>query len=280
MRIRIAHETIYRYEKPAKSVIQTLRLAPRSHDGQHVIRWRINVDQDVRLSEIEDAFGNIGHVFSAAGQIESMCVSVEGEVEMQDHAGVLRGTIERFPVALYLRETPLSQADDALCRFAREAAAGSSGTLAACHALNEAIHATLAFDADPETTASTAATALAAKRGIAQDLAHIFIACARSLAIPARYVSGLVHLPEEATSGNAAHAWAEAYVEGLGWVGFDPAFEVCPTDHHVRVAMGLDYLGAAPVRGARYGGEGESLDVRISLSERLAQRQAQRQAQN
>lgn len=280
MRIRIAHETIYRYEKPAKSVIQTLRLAPRSHDGQHVIRWRINVDQDVRLSEIEDAFGNIGHVFSAAGQIESMCVSVEGEVEMQDHAGVLRGTIERFPVALYLRETPLSQADDALCRFAREAAAGSSGTLAACHALNEAIHATLAFDADPETTAGTAATALAAKRGIAQDLAHIFIACARSLGIPARYVSGLVHLPEEATSGNAAHAWAEAYVEGLGWVGFDPAFEVCPTDHHVRVAMGLDYLGAAPVRGARYGGEGESLDVRISLSERLAQRQAQRQAQN
>src|SRR5258708_15611725 len=100
MRIRIAHETVYRYEKPAKSVIQTLRLTPRSHDGQHVIHWRIDVDQDVRLSEIEDAFGNIVHVFSAAGAIETMRVSVDGEGETHDCAGVARGPIQRFPVSL------------------------------------------------------------------------------------------------------------------------------------------------------------------------------------
>lgn len=280
MRIRIAHETVYRYEKPAKSVIQTLRLAPRSHDGQHVIRWRINVDQDVRLSEIEDAFGNVGHVFSAAGSIETMRVTVEGEVETQDRAGVLRGTIERFPVSLYLRETALSQADEALCAFAEEAAGSSADTLSACHALMEAIHESVAFDGNPDVLASNAAAAFKARRGTAQDLAHIFIAGARGLKIPARYISGLVYLPEAEAAKNSAHAWAEAHVEGLGWVAFDPSWNICPVDHHVRVAMGLDYLGAAPVRGARYGGEGESFDVRINLSEKLAQRQAQRQSQN
>jgi len=280
MRIRIAHETVYRYEKPAKSVIQTLRLTPRSHDGQHVIRWRINVDQDVRLSEIEDAFGNIGHVFSAAGSIETMRVTVEGEVETQDRAGVLQGTIERFPVSLYLRETTLSRADEALESFARETAGANTTTLSICHALMEAIHDAVDFNSDPDAVASDAGTAFAARRGTGQDLAHIFIAGARALKIPARYISGLVYLPEAAASKNSAHAWAETHVEGLGWVAFDPGWNVCPVDHHVRVAMGLDHLGAAPVRGARYGGEGESFDVHISMSEKLAQRQAQRQGQN
>jgi len=79
MRIRVAHETIYHYERPAKSVIQTLRLTPRSHDGQHVARWRIDIDQDVRLTVAEDAFGNITHAFSAAGTIETLHVRVEAK---------------------------------------------------------------------------------------------------------------------------------------------------------------------------------------------------------
>ena len=61
------------------------------------------------------------------------------------------------------------------------------------------------------------------------------------------------------TAQEAGHAWAEAYVENLGWVGFDPTNGMCTTDAHVRVAVGLDYLGAAPVRGTRFGGGGETL---------------------
>ncbi|MDQ0469510.1 transglutaminase family protein [Labrys wisconsinensis] len=279
MRIRIAHETVYRYETPAKSVIQTLRLTPRSHDGQHVMRWRIDVDQDVKLTEVEDAFGNIGHVFSAIGRIDELTVTVEGEVETQDRAGVLRGTLERFPASLFLRETPLTRPDEALRAFARSVARPGEGSLSTCHALLEAVHAEIAFDTDPTHVATTAQEAFALKRGVCQDLTHVFIACARELRIPARYVSGHMHRPE-VTRQDAGHAWAEAYVEGLGWVGFDPANKLCPTDTHVRIAAGLDYLGAAPVRGARYGGEGETLNVRIDVSEKVAQRQAQRQVQN
>jgi transglutaminase-like putative cysteine protease len=141
MRIRIAHETVYRYETPAKSVIQTLRLTPRSHDGQHVVRWRIDIDQDVQLSEVEDAFGNIGHAFSAVGAIDELHVAVEGEVETHDRAGVLRGVVERFPASLFLRETPLSRADEEMRAFAHKVAGRESNSLSACHTLLAAIHA-------------------------------------------------------------------------------------------------------------------------------------------
>ncbi len=76
------------------------------------------------------------------------------------------------------------------------------------------------------------------------------------------------------TAQDAGHAWAEAYVENLGWVGFDPTNGISTTDAHVRVAVGLDYLGAAPVRGTRYGGSGETLKVAVHVD------QAHQQAQN
>ena len=289
MRIRVAHETHYRYEHPAKSVIQALRLTPRSHDGQHVARWRISVDQDVRLSDSEDAFGNVAHVFSIAGTIESVRVRVEGEVETHDTAGVLRGVIERFPVSLYLRETSLTQADEAIRAFARDVAGGETGALATGHALMHAIGERITVVEDPKQTATPIADAFGAGRGICQDLAHLFVACARELKIPARYVSGLLHRRGAADANadagqsvrraNASHAWAEAHVEGLGWVGFDPSLAICPMEAHIRVAAALDYLGAAPVRGAHYGGDGESLDVTFDVGERSTRAQSQRQSQ-
>jgi transglutaminase-like putative cysteine protease len=279
MRIRVAHETTYRYERPAKSVIQTLRVTPRSHDGQHVVRWHIDIDQDVRLSVAEDAFGNITHAFTASGNIDSMRVSVEGEVETHDHAGVLHGVIERFPVSLYLRDTDLTTADEEIRGFARQVVPTSNGALPASHALMEAVHERVAWDRDSKQPAKTISEAFTQRGGVSQDLTHLFIACARYLQIPARYVSGLLHQPD-CDGGGISHAWAETYVDGLGWVGFDPSLQVCPALHHIRVAAGLDYLGAAPVRGAHYGGEGESLEVHLDIGEKTARRQAQRQTQS
>jgi transglutaminase-like putative cysteine protease len=84
---------------------------------------------------------------------------------------------------------------------------------------------------------------------------------------PARYVSGHLARDDGQIDQEAAHAWCEAYVQDLGWVGFDPANGICPSQSHVRVAIGLDYLGAAPVRGSRYGGGGEQLDVRLRVTQ-------------
>jgi transglutaminase-like putative cysteine protease len=268
MRICVAHETVYRYDTPSSGVIQTLRLTPRNHTGQYVVNWRIDVSADCRLEPQEDAFGNIVHAFSAGGPISELRLLAEGEVETQDTAGVVHGAVERFPPSLFLRETALTRADEAIsayaAQFGRPAAAD---TLSALHNLLARIHDDIAFDAEPATTSVTAAETFAEKRGTCQGLTHVFIAIARALGMPARYVSGYLHRPDGVAVQDGGHAWAEAHVPELGWVGFDPAEGLCVTDRHIRVAIGLDGLGAARVRGAHYGGGREVLAVKLQVTQ-------------
>jgi len=274
MRIRISHATTYTYDKPPVVVTQMLRLTPRGYDGQHVVNWRIDLSEDCLLHRHEDAFGNIIHSFTAEGPFEELTVAVEGDVDTQDMGGLVRGAIERFPPQLYLRETSLTQADAAIVDFAQSLRAEADrDTLSLLHAMLTSLNREIAFDTDPTHAATTAAEAFSMHRGVCQDITHIFVAAARTLGIPARYVGGHFHRADGVTAQEAGHAWAEAYVENLGWVGFDPTNGICTTDAHVRVAMGLDYLGAAPVRGTRYGGSGESLKVAVHVNQ--ARQQAQ-----
>jgi transglutaminase-like putative cysteine protease len=274
MRIRISHESIYRYDAPVAGVIQTLRLTPRNHDGQYVVFWRIDISEDCRLDHHEDAFGNITHTFTAEGSFTELSLTVDGEVETQDTHGIVRGAIERFPPSLFLRETPLTRPDTAILAFARETrAAAGEDTLALLHNMTERLHREIVFDPDPTHTATTAAEAFGMRRGVCQDLSHIFISAARSLDIPARYVGGYFHRADGVERQEAGHAWAEAFVPDIGWVGFDPANGISPTDQHVRVAIGLDYLGASPVRGARKGGGSEALTVTIHVAQAAGQMQ-------
>ena len=275
MRIRILHTTSYCYDAPPKGVTQMLRLTPRNHDGQYVVRWRIELSEDCRLHQREDAFGNITHSFTAEGLFNELSIAVEGEVDVHDTNSVVRGAVERFPPSLFLRETALTQPDAAIIDFAQSVRAGAgSETLPLLHRLTVATNREITFDTDPTHSATTAAEAFTLRRGVCQDLTHIFIAAARQLDIPARYVGGHFYRADGVTAQDAGHAWAETYVEHLGWVGFDPANGIGTTEAHVRVAVGLDYLGAAPVRGVRYGGNGETLRVAVHVD------QADRQSQN
>ncbi len=268
MRIRVSHRTVYRYQVPATGVIQVLRLTPRNHDSQYVTRWRIDVTADCRLDQHEDAFGNITHVFTAEGPFDEFAVAVEGEVETRNTDGVVAGTVERFPQTLFLRETALTAPDDAIAAFAVASRdATGNDDLKLMHLMLERLHREMTFDTDPTHTATTAAEAFALKRGVCQDLTHIFISAARCLGIPARYVGGYFHRSDGMTNQDAGHAWAEACVPGLGWVAFDPTNGISATEAHIRVAAGLDYLGAAPVRGMRYGGTGETLTVNVQVDQ-------------
>ena len=275
MLVRVAHLTTYRYDTPAGSVIQILRLTPRNHEGQYVVRWRIDVSADCRIDQHEDAFGNITHAFTADGPFSELKVLVEGEVETRDTEGVVAGAVERFPPSLFLRETALTRADDAISSFAattRQAAGEDALTL--LHQMLERLHADMIYDPAPTQTVTTAAEAFALKRGVCQDLTHIFIAAVRSLGIPARYVGGYFRRNDGVIEQDAGHAWAEAFVPALGWVAFDATNGICATDAHVRVAAGLDYLGAAPVRGTRYGGAGETLAVNVHVDQAAWQAQS------
>ena len=273
MRIRISHLTTYRYDTPASSVIQMLRLTPRNHDGQYVAHWRIDVSADCRLDQHEDAFGNITHAFTADGPFAELRVLVEGEVETRDTAGhrARRGrALSAEPVSARDPADPARRCDHR--DFAPRCLQGRAATTrsSCCMLLLDRLHDEhdLRHRSDPahrprrpRPSRSSAASA--------RTSTHIFIAAARSLGIPARYVGGYFHRADGVVEQDAGHAWAEAFVPDLGWVAFDPANGICATDAHVRVAVGLDYLGAAPVRGTRYGGGGETLAVKVQVDQAM-----------
>jgi transglutaminase-like putative cysteine protease len=274
MHLRVAHSSVYRYDPPATGVIQMLRLTPRNHDGQYIVSWRIDVTPDVRLAAHEDAFGNITHAFTADGPLDELRVEVEGQVETQNTDGVFRGTVEPFPPSLFLRDTVLTQADTAIRDFAAEVRAASGGVvLAELHGLLDRLYEEMGHEAaaadngERSAAAVNAAKSFALRRGSAQDLTHIFIGAAHSLGVPARYVGGYFRPAEASAARDNGHAWAEAHVPGLGWVAFDPANGFCPTDAHIRVAVGLDSLGAAPMRGTRLGAGVETLETAIKVDQ-------------
>ncbi|MGN1290051.1 MAG: transglutaminase domain-containing protein [Bradyrhizobium sp.] len=280
MRLRIAHTTTYRYEPAASGVIQILRMTPSSHDGQYVADWQIDVSTDSRLDTHEDAFGNVTHVLTH-GSISDLTIHCEGLVETQDTGGVLKGSDERFPPSLFLRATPLTDLSPAMTNIVRELRAeAGSDVLGFLHALMVQIYEHMTFDEDPTNSATSASEAFALKRGVCQDYAHILIACARAGGVPARFVSGHFLRSDGMVNQQAGHAWAEAFVPDLGWVGFDAANGICTTDAHARVAIGLDYLGAAPVRGTRYGGGNETLTVAVKVDQAGRPGQWQSQTQS
>lgn len=270
MRIRVRHATTYAYDEPAYGVIQALRVSPSNHDGQQVLNWRVDVDVDGFLRESRDAFGNLLHLFYAEGAVNRLTVRVTGEVEVRETAGVVSGAPEPFPPSVFLRPTPLTMADAALGRWADGVEA--EDPLARLHGLMAGLHQRMDFNTEATGVETSAAVAFGQGRGVCQDYAHIFVAAARRCGIPARYVSG--HLSRlDSGDQEAAHAWAEAYVPGLGWTGFDPTNGVCADQTYLRVAVGLDYLDAAPLRGARRGGGEERLSVTVVAREATRQRQ-------
>jgi len=273
MRVLISHEIVHRYAQPTTGVIELLRLKPRNHGGQYVVDWRIDVSESCLLQQHEDAFGNITHVLSGEDALEELRIRVDGEVETQDTHGIVSGSVERFPPRLYLRETPLTQADAAIAEFAAEARqAANDNVLGTLHQLMGRLHGQLELD-DEGSGGTAAAEAFAAGKGACQEFAHIFIAAARHLEIPARYISG--HVSGNGDSARrACHAWAEAFVPDLGWVAFDAVNNICPTDAHVRIAMGLDCLGAAPARGSHLGAGEVVVDVSVRVSQDRGQLQS------
>lgn len=273
MRITITHTTTYRADPPARA-IQALRLTPRDSRGQQVVEWQVAVAGAGAPMRYTDAYGNLVDLVASYGPVEEMTVSAGGVVETTDTAGVAGMTGEAVLPPVFLRATALTEAGREIDAFARRCA--RENRLSTLHALLDTLHETVAYEPGATEAGTTAAEAFAARRGVCQDHAHIFIAAARTLGIPARYVTGYLLTGEGLAV--AHHAWAEALAPDIGWVGFDPANGQCPTDHYVRLAVGLDAPGAAPVRGVRLGAGREQLEVSVAVAA-PGQSQSQTQSQ-
>ena len=272
MEIFIDHRTTYRYDADVVYSIQNIRLTPVENAGQRILSWSLRTNAGGPVSEMLDAYGNIVSTVTTLSPHRNLEIEVRGHVLTRDSNGVFSNGNERMPARVFLRRTALTCPDEALSALAaafQEMA--NKDPMEAAHRLMNAIRMRIDYRTEVTDVKTTAAQALAHGYGVCQDYAHVFIACARELGLPARYISGYLWAGERGESYEASHAWAEVLMPDLGWVGFDVANEVCPTEAYVRVACGLDYADIPPVRGARLGEAKDELDVAVSVSQNAQQ---------
>jgi transglutaminase-like putative cysteine protease len=266
MKLLIEHETHYRFDRQAYHSIQYLRLTPRPESNQTLLSWHVTTAG--KLKRWTDGFGNTAHVSVQNGLHDEVPVMVRGEVETLDTHGVLPSD-DGLPPQMFLRPTRFTKMGGGIEELAtpfieRQA---DEGSIAALHALMHTLSEAVEYRSGFTDTGSAAAEVLEQGSGVCQDHAHLFIACCRVLGVPARYVSGYLYDGEGGVGGAASHAWAEAYIDGLGWVSYDPSNCQSATDAYVRLAVAFDYAGAAPVRGVRRGGGAEDMVVRVRVDD-------------
>lgn len=262
MFLTINHTTRYRFDAPVVYGLQQLRKTPKSSYNQKVISWETRIVGGRKEVVFEDHHRNTTELISFEPETVEMSVICEGEVEITDTNGILGVHVGKSPLWLYEKSTPRTEAGQG----ARALIKGipRDRTVQRLHDLSERIRSEVAYTLNASEPDWSAEDALEAGKGVCQDHTHIFLACARLLGFPSRYVSGYLML-NDTTMQEAMHAWAEAHVDGLGWVGFDVSNGISPDTRYVRVATGLDYSDAAPISGTRIGGASEEMDVRIKV---------------
>jgi transglutaminase-like putative cysteine protease len=267
MLLNIKHETVYRYSSPVDYTIQHLRLTPRSEAQQQSLNW--NIEAPGRYHRYNDAYGNIGHILVLDQPHDEIHISVTGQVKIAKENAHLPSDAGDVPLLVYLQPTRLTSANDDILELANTvhvSRLGKSKTASVdvMFALVNQIQKNLCYLPGISHVHTTAAEVLASQAGVCQDYAHLFIACCRALDLPARYVSGYIH--PGATDHAASHAWADVWLEGLGWVSFDVANANFAASEHCRLAVGRDYLDACPVRSVRHGGGVEAMEVVVRVA--------------
>lgn len=264
MRLRIRHTTKYTFDQPVSSGLQQLRKTPKSSHNQTVMTWRTGIVGGKKELAFDDHHNNVVELLSIEKGATSLAVTSEGEVEIAELHGMVGPHIGPAPLWLYRKPTSRTKAGQGVTRLVQSLPSGEP--LERLHALLTGVHQAVIYEVGSSEPEWTAEEALLAGRGVCQDHAHVFVAGARHMGLPARYVSGYLMLNDRIEQ-DAMHAWAEAYIDGLGWVGFDPSNGISPDTRYVRVATGLDYSDAAPVTGTRTGGTGERLAVEIEVAQ-------------
>jgi hypothetical protein len=266
MQIAIRHKLSLAVGTGITRAVQHLLLTPQSGPTQTVREWSIEMPGFDRAASFIDAFGNRAHMVSQLKPEAELAISVAGVVETIDRNGVVGRLAGDIPPALYKRPTALTKPAGAITSKFRTTPKNGQDRIALLHGLMARVAEVVGNneqsqtqDGQSQSQSQTQAASLPPA-----DFAHAFIGAARALEIPARYVTGYL-LTEDSPA--ALHAWAEAWDDGLGWIGFDPLLVVCPTDRHVRVAVGLDAVSTMPVRGVPVVGE----PLVVSMSVEAAQ---------
>lgn len=275
LRVEVDHRTCYKFQEPPRHGVQRLRLKPTSGSTQSVVDWNLKVENgDVQVDYI-DHLGNAVTLIRINDNAPFVSVQAMGTVDTHQHIGVLGPETGGIPLFSYAESTDYTEVGPVMARliahFELEA-----DRLSQMHRLLDVVADSVEYQAGTTSVTTTAEQAAALGHGVCQDHAHIFIGLARQLGVPARYVSGYLavqrDLADEGNSGvdqrsqlSASHAWAETWIDDLGWVGFDVSNRVSADERYVRLAVGRDYREAAPISGIVYGSGAQQLDVSVDI---------------
>jgi transglutaminase-like putative cysteine protease len=255
----IRHTTTYRYTAPVNYTIQLLRLTPRGDAHQRVLRWNIRAPGNVRRHR--DAYGNVVHTLTLTRAHEGIVLDVRGDVLVEPLVDGCLPDDGGLPVQVYAMSTALTWPDEGVRRFTAEVVPQGLRNRADVLALAHAIHGAVTYVPGVTNVTTAAEEVLKLGRGVCQDHAHLYLACARGLGVPARYVSGYLFTEVEHA---ASHAWVDVWVEGR-WVSVDVTNGQYASEQHCRLAVARDYDSASPVRGVRTGGGQESMTVDVEV---------------
>ncbi len=280
MRYTVYHLTHFRYDAPVSESVMEVRMQPRTESVQRCLRFELATTPRSRVFAYQDPEGNVVHHFDVPARHRELTVVAESVVEFVADIAIPTsgdlamwdlldeaGTRERF--FEFLEPSHFARPTEALVAFGNELGlTRQTDPLSLVRRLITQLYD--AFEYAPKSTRvdSPIDDALAARRGVCQDFAHVTIALIRRMGIPCRYVSGyLFHNQQngERSVDGASHAWVEAWLPALGWVGIDPTNRTLAMDRHIRVAIGRDYHDVPPTRGAFKGNARSELGVAVRV---------------
>ena len=265
MKLKITHTTKYSYDAPVNYGLQQARLTPVSSTNQTVTNWNIIIDGGASELMFTDQYANLTTLIQADQGTTYVSVTVNGEIETHCSNGVLGEVYDIVPLWHFIQDTPRTSAGKGIQKLAKKLGKANN-TLDGLHALSRTIATAVPYGEAATFATTPAEDALKTGGGVCQDHAQIFIAAARYSGIPARYVSGYLMM-DDRVNQDASHAWAEAHIDGLGWVGFDVSNGICPDERYVRVAIGRDSRDAAPITGIRLGSASEFMTVSLQIQQ-------------
>lgn len=266
MRLAVRHVTRYEFAQPVAHGLQRLRLTPKSTHGQRVLSWTMTLSGAGEQVVYDDHNHNRTQLVSVEAGTKAVEIVCDGVVETADQAGVLGQHSGHMPLWAFVGQSPLTKPGARIRAIIAQLDSTREAPLPLLHELSARIIEAVPYATGETGVNTTGEEAAALGSGVCQDHAHIFIGAARSLGIPARYVSGYLMMNDRIHQ-QAGHAWAEAHVENLGWVAFDVSNGISPDARYIRVATGRDYREAAPVTGLSWGAGETALTVELAVEQ-------------
>jgi transglutaminase-like putative cysteine protease len=268
MKLEIVHSTRYRYSGPIAETVMEVRLRPMDGLGQRCLEFNLDVSSGIKPRTYRDGYGNNVHYFNVVRPHTRLIITSRSVVETGRELVSEPG---EDLVQDFLRfRSPVKDVPGIRELAGRHAIGDLSSRQAVEGALDDltlTISREFTYDRAVTNVYSAVDDVLELKAGVCQDFAHLLIATARAMGVPARYVSGYIHTPGGSGPTSASHAWAEAWVPGVGWVGYDATHPVRMSVSHVRLAVGRDYSDAAPTRGIYVGSATGTMEVGVRTRE-------------